>query len=655
MANLVDKLSAVNRENPTSALAQIDSILRDENRSSHGQTFESHHNVGHMRDEKVQKHDNYAEPTFHEKGHDDNADEEINSEDDDESSDVSSITNPTFQPGRHSSKQMDSLYIQENDHYAMHNSAENSNTLTYNPSTSSFRRPRPSHLQNYSKDASKDSNGMSRSEWKRQQLKMHPPPSTIKVKDDPVKSGSHRRNSSDVREKMLQKNMKIEASRGTQNEKLLDRKEKAMIAPSKPKKRLDNKLMADKQELAKKNRSWDEISNRLSKTRSEPKEHAKVYQEPGALSKQHPWDRNVNFVQTKDTSMDDAIGIEAELSTSGRNYDSYNHRNDIDAEISIEGSGISSEMQGRHFEKARRNIKGRSDRKRFHDQPKESSEKGPSASEKARRNSRGRSDRNRFHDQPKESIEKGPSASDDSASDQMPSIETPMTGIPQFNPSEQRMSSRSEKKSDSEGSSWVAMPPSSYFPDVNDDIEPINSKNSLESKGVSESLDMRGISAGVNKLKIQDEDGASEFRSITRLACKTNANKGPKLKEKKRGFLKAFMEKKKAKAPNAGYAASAAERSVSGHSNSVESRGVKSASHLQSKSTPNSPSIPGLNFHILPPPPGVLNVDYDGRSRAGYRSTSAPRQRSKSSEKFRSTSMAKKFNRVMQLYDSDET
>jgi len=176
----------------------------------------------------------------------------------------------------------------------------------------------------------------------------------------------------------------------------------------------------------------------------------------------------------------------------------------------------------------------------------------------------------------------------------------------------------------------------------------------LESKGVSESLDMSGISAGVNKLKIQDEDGASEFRSITRLACKTNANKEPKLKEKKRGFLKAFMEKKRAKAPSTGYAASAGAGSVSGHSHSVESRGVKSTSHLQSKSTPNSPSVPGLNFHILPPPPGVLNADNDGRSRAGYRSTSAPRQRSKSSEKFRSTSMAKKFNRVMQLYDSDE-
>lgn len=635
MANLVDKLSAINRENPKSALEQIDSILRQESRISHPQAFKNLHDVGGTSDGKMQSHDNYpARSNFTGKEYEDDErkDATSNNEDDDDSSDVSSITNPTYHQGASSSKQMEPIYIRENDRYNMHYPAPNSDfgerngdfdKLQFNPSTSSFRRPRPSHLQNYSKDVSKDSNAMSRSELKRQRLKNIPPPSTIKVKDDPVKSESPLQNSADFREKMLQKNMNIEASHANNYDKVSRKQETSMIVHDKPKNKLD-KSIANKQGLDQKIRDWDQLSNQLSTSRSE--ESSKGYQSAEAFSKPHPWNssNNINIVQTKDTSMEDAIGIEAEMSTSGHPYDSNTYRHDTEAETSLEGSRISNEVQGNHFEAARRNIKYRTD-------------------------------------------------SDRRNPNMMPSVDTSMTGIPQFNPNERQGlinegKVHNAKKSESEGNTRVAMPPSSIFPDIDDNFEPIVSKKSRESSDLSDILDTNGqyegvnqVSAAVNNLKMQYGDGDSESRAITRLSCKTIGNKEPKVKEKKRGFLRTFMEKKKTKASGLGYAASAAAGSVSGYSTSLESRGAKSASQFHSNSRPSSTQpISNMNFQILPPPPGVLkpmNTSSDKknvRSRAGHQNTSAPRHRSNSSEKFRSRSMARKFNRVMQLYDSDE-
>ena len=635
MANLVDKLSAINRENPKSALEQIDSILRQESRISHPQAFKNFHDIGGTSDGKMQSHDNYpAKSNFTGKEYEDDErkDATSNNEDDDDSSDVSSITNPTYHQGASRSKQMEPIYIRENDRYNMHYPAPNSDfgeingdfdKLQFNPSTSSFRRPRPSHLQNYSKDVSKDFNAMSHSELKRQQLKNFPPPSTIKVKEDPVKSESPLQNSADFREKMLQKNMNVEASRTKIYDKVSRKQETSMIVHDKQKKKLD-KHIADKQGLAQKIRDWDHLSNQLSTSRSE--ESSKGYQSAEAFSKPHPWNssNNINMVQTKDTSMEDAIGIEAEMSTSGHPYDSNTYRHDTEAETSCEGSRISNEVQGKHFEAARRNIKYRI-------------------------------------------------ASDRHNPNTMPSVDTSMTGIPQFNPSERHGLINEDKvhnakKSGNEGHTWAAMPPSSIFPDVDDNFEPIVSKKSRESSNLSDLLGTDGqyegvnqVSAAVNNLKMQYGDGDSESRSITRLSCKTVGNKEQKVKEKKRGFLRTFMEKKKTKASGLGYAASAAAGSVSGYSTSLESRGAKSASQLHSNSRPSSAQpTSNMNFQILPPPPGVLkpmNTSSDKknvRSRAGHRSTSAPRHRSSSSEKFRSRNMAQKFNRVMQLYDSDE-
>ncbi len=669
MASLVDKLSAVNRANPQSALAQIDSILKEESRSSHSQSYGNSNDLDNTKDVKLQQsHESYpesnlAEREFEDNGEDDNNDEE----EDDDSSDVSSITNPTFQPGTSNSKytkNLDSLYIQGDDRYNMHSTAPNNN-LGFNPSTSSFRRPRPSHLQNYSNDASKDPNTMSRSEWKRQQLQTFPPPSTIKVKDDQDINGDPLQDSADVRERMLQKNMKIEASRSNQsskvsrqpdnveasrfnrtnkvsrqpdkveafrankNNKVSRAPEKPRITQDKPKKKLD-RFINDKQELAEKIRGWDELSNQelsnqMSNSRSEQEANKEVRQNIAAFSKQHPWD-SAN-IQTKDTSMENADGIEASLSTRTHAFGSYMRELDVEAEISVGGSRAPSNTQANYFASARKNIKDKSGTNPFADDSVESNEKHAHT-------------RNRYPDFPDPEF---PDL-DQLDSNAIPNVAVSMNGIPQFNPSGQQQypsSNRDKKKSEGgEGGSWVEMPPSSFFPDVNEDFVPItsNSKPSRKPRVVS---------------KLQDKDlEDGDPRSIARLACKTVAPKEPKVKEKKRGKLNFFMKKKKNNPRSVGYTASASGGSMSGMSVSLESRGVKSASHVPSSSRP----IPQSNFQILAPPPGVSAVVKNAPSgRPGQQNASSTRRgRSKSSEKFRSSNMAKKFNRVMQLYDDDD-
>lgn len=658
MTNLVNKLSAINRENPENALAQIDSILRDESRSTYTKTLKNSHIADAKVDGKAQSQNKYiTESNLSGRECQDGEGGDIvsNNDDDDESSDVSSITNPTYKQvnGRpYSSTQMEPLYIRENDHYNMHNTLQNNivgetndgdfNTFTYNPSTSSFRRPRPSHLQNYSKDVLTNSNTMSRSEWKKQQLKKYPPPSTINVKDDLVKNKGPRQNSADFREKMLQKN--IQASRPNKNVEVSRELKTSMIVHGKPKKKLD-RFIADKEGFAEKNRDRDESSNQLSSSRLEQEQKAKGHQSIGTFTKRHPWDSNIDEVQTKDTSMENAVGIEAEISR-GHRYNSHTNMHDTEAENSVGDSGVSNEFQRNYVEEGIRNMNDGSLNKRSIDS---------NESEM---------------DMPVKGRHPDISASDNGNSNLMPNIDVSVSGIPQFSPSKQRKyedKGLGEKKSATKGSSWVAIPPSSYFPDVDDDFEPISSKKSRESNDFNELLGSEGsheginqVSAGFNKLNMQKEDGVTEFRSITLLSCKTIGSKEPKLKEKKRGFLRAFMEKKKTKASRVGYAASAAAASGSDHSASVESRGVRSASHISSKNRQKSTqSISEGNIRILPPPRGVLNqtktfTDKDVRSRVDYQSDLAPTHRSKSAEKFRSSSMAQKFNRVMELYDSDE-
>ncbi len=649
MADLVDKLSAVNRENPRSALAQIDSILREESRSSHTKSFDNSNDGSNSKSKLQQSHNDYpAARRDYEKNVVTNISNNEEEKDDDESSDVSSITNPTFQPGtsrKNYAKNAEALYILENDHYNMHSTAP-SNNIGFNPSISSFRRPRPSHLQNYSNDTSKEAKTTGRTEWKRHQIEQFPPPSTIKVKDDQGTTESPRQKSADVREMMLQKNRDIEAPRANKNKEVSREPpqesprgaEKPKPKPAKPKKKLD-RFISDKQELAEKIRGWDEMSNQLSTSRSQNEEKVDIRQNIAAFSKPHPWDSRA--VQIKDTSMENADGVEASISKRTHQYGSYMRELDVDAEISVGGSRVGS---GNPFERARRNIKDRSaDTNPFNDQYMESNEK----------------------DTHPRLLSPGFLGIDLKDSNAMPNVVMSMNGIPQFNPSDKNQfrssgKDRDEKKSDVEGSSWVEMPPSSFFPDVNDNYESVSSssKPSRKPSVVSSPL----ITTG-GQLKFQDGNRLSEPRSITRLACKTVSPKEPKTKEKKRGFLQKFMEKKKGNSRSVGYTASASAGSMSGHSVSVESRGVKSASYVQTGSTiraNTSDAMPrASNFQILAAPPGVLAAGKNApRGRGGHRnatSSSPGRGRSKSTDKFRSSSMEQKFNRVMQLYDSDET
>jgi len=179
------------------------------------------------------------------------------------------------------------------------------------------------------------------------------------------------------------------------------------------------------------------------------------------------------------------------------------------------------------------------------------------------------------------------------------------------------------------------MPPSSFFPDVEDDCNPISRKqNSINTK-LSEPKGsyQKGQSGRLNLSSARYDEAVPESRSLSRsLACTVGNKLSSKPREKKRGFLRGFLEKKKTKPGTAGYSASMATSSVADHSTSVESRGVKSASQLQSNSRTPSQSSPKrsiqTSIEVVEPanPP----------------------------EKFRSSSMAQKFNRVMELYDSDE-
>jgi len=710
MANLVDKLSAVNRDDPETALVQIDSILRQESLGPY-----------HIENFRKPRYTPESSPNGQlDDDDDEDEDDTFNNDGDDDESDVSSITNPTFQQGssrqhhdrvRAVSKKPDLLYIQENNHYSMHNVASTNigikdaciSKSPFNPSTSSFRRPRPSQLLNYTMstttspppDTTKDSFTMSRSERKRQQLKNDPPPSTINMKDDMANIETPIGQSNDVR--LLQSRDKFiqqeEIEMGTNIESSHSKKHTsnvsqgsstAMMLRGKPKKKLD-KFIADKEGLAEKIRVWDDLSNQMSKSRSEQDENIKNVEkrtralvEPHKINpRRHPWDElSMDFVRTKDTSMDGAIGVETEMAVREDHYNFERNTSETEAD------------------------------------------------------------------------------SHESSSDNlMPNINQPLKRIPQFNLHKQERSKYEQKiykdKTKENDITWEAIPPSSFFPDINKDCEPVlNEKyqkqeaSSLKSsspdwdpncsaesiyrypsksqrhsrsstdfssrkmcverhendpvdqvefqssrkeygKGEdpirtdqlskpknSQPSDIGEFLGGtryeeeinlsivdVNKVKVRNENRETESRSIARsLACTTVGSRELRPKDKRRGFLRAFMDRKKKKATaSAGYAASTG--SVAAHSISVESRGVKSMSQINSSSRSHctqSHSVSNGTLRILPDTRNGAVVDKRSREQISSRSASAPRPRSNSLEKFRTASMAQKFNRVIQLYDTDE-
>lgn len=501
---------------------------------------------------------------------------------------------------------------------------------------------------------------MSRSEWKRQQLKKFPPPATIKVKDDTLNAENSRQSSTDLRERILEKN--IESSRSKKNKEVYDEQETAKMMQKTPKKKLD-KFIADKQYLTKKIRSWDELSNQLSQARSDQEGSIQVRKtaekgmeaslsRPKRRSRGHPWDRKMDKVHTKDTSIEGEVRIEVEMERRGDGYISDTTKGGT----SRKGS---DNLQSRHFENARNNISSGNEHNPFDDH-----------------NFDGIGNHSRASAQFPDislSVDKG-------NSNMMPKVNSSLAGIPQFHPRNESQSKYEEKayenKYNDKNNTWVAVPPSSFFPDINDHCEPMGNcksqgKSEKQDSDPKELTELLAIDMAdernewslpnVDKLTTRNEGGIVESRSITRsLACKTAGNKELKPKEKKPGFLRAFMEKKKKKATGPGYAASAAVGSYGGLSTSVESRGVKSASQIHSNGNSLSAKPPTKgHIHLLPPPHGVRatkndSINSNERGRAGNRSASAPRPRSNSMDKFRSSSMAQKFNRVMQLYDTDE-
>jgi len=529
-------------------------------------------------------------------------------------------------------------------------------------------------------DTRKDSFTTSRSERKRQQLKKDPPPSTINVKDENPASietpagqssdvllSKSRRKITQLKEKNLGKN--IESNRSTKDSLNVSHESSStsMLLKGKPKKKLD-KFIADKQGLAEKIRVWDDLSNQMSKSRSEQEENiqnCKIIESRTralpefrkTIQRRHPWnDTARDLVQTNDTSMEGEIGTETQMAARENHYNSEIHTYEVEAE---NFSGI------------------------------------------------------------------GKAKFDESSSGNlMPNINQSLKGVSQFNSHKQEKSRYEQRRNRKDNtkendSTWEAIPPSSFFPDINEDCEPvrhersqtqdasspkssplerdinynIQSTNRYQSKsqpysrsptdsprrenapknsqpndlgeflgGNKYEKDINLSIADVNKFKMENENGVTESRSIARsLACKTVECTDLRPKEKRRGFLRAFMERKKKKAgASVGYAASAAAGSVTAQSTSAESRGVKSMSQINSSSISHSSQSPSRGtIRLLPPPHGVMDqrkgtVDESSRGRINSRSASVPRPRSSSLEKFRTASMAKKFNRVIQLYDTDE-
>lgn len=128
VAELVAKLSAVDRANPSEALAQIDSILRQEVMENSSEMKSENREFGSHSEAKYLS--NLPKNDFADLENDDSSEF-------DDSTDVSSITNPSFQRGSKGKNE----------------SFEGQDGRPPNPfavSTSSFRPPRPSALQAYS-------------------------------------------------------------------------------------------------------------------------------------------------------------------------------------------------------------------------------------------------------------------------------------------------------------------------------------------------------------------------------------------------------------------------------------------------------------------------------------------------------------------------
>ena len=151
VARLVAKLNAVKRDNPAMALAKIDSILRAESRSSSERSRDSREVGNSPTPPNRALNDSMEVPAAY---HDDDYEEDGDS---DEETSVSSITNPTYQSVKAPSVEFDG-----------------------GVSPSNRRGRRPNALENYAKKVQSPSE-VEESLSKAKTKKRTPPPSSIKV------------------------------------------------------------------------------------------------------------------------------------------------------------------------------------------------------------------------------------------------------------------------------------------------------------------------------------------------------------------------------------------------------------------------------------------------------------------------------------------
>ncbi len=329
VADLVAKLSAVNRANPAEALAQIDSILRQESRNTSIEA-DSQGLLTRQRD---------VVNTF---GDNETA-KQLDDDSDDETS-VSELTNPTFQSSSKSFR----------DEVRMLSQAYNDpNTKQQNPSalsTSSFRRPRPSGLQSYIPAKLQPEitpsylpvEVRSKSKERGEISYGHLPPLTIKVQEaqnsrspSPARLKDRIRvtvtHKSDARESpsaLPNLEDRVRLTIGQQNAKT---KRQSVNEQNEKRNRSEtaNHVISDKETLAAKIRDWDDMSHGRETPTREKKDipHLKNgrddHQSRGTLPaitkmhRVHPWDgeipSRVEKVETRDTSMENGAGVEAAI------------------------------------------------------------------------------------------------------------------------------------------------------------------------------------------------------------------------------------------------------------------------------------------------------------------------------------------------------
>ena len=362
ISKLVAKLSAVNRQNPSQALAEIDSILKAESDSNGG---------GSSLERSSEKH---LSSSSNVPGRDSNEEEEEDTCTDDETT-VSSITNPTYQSVRGGH---DQICISSPDQFL--HGGKIPTAIGHNPtnpfghgppSTAAFRRPRPSNLQSYvapPQESMPTAEKLPGNHSKDRKLRSRdPPPSTIKTKT-PSPSNTARSNDMPFgRERSTSPvfpDRKVVASNIERGQVDNEQGQDQDFDTDAKKSKLDS-FMSNSSALAEQIRVWDELSTGIDKSRSmestndrdetafptgdmhekrnsisEAAKPAADIELPkttksdgfGGLGKSsnipilpappqpasgrraHPWDKSIPIrhekVSAKDTSMDDGDGVE---------------------------------------------------------------------------------------------------------------------------------------------------------------------------------------------------------------------------------------------------------------------------------------------------------------------------------------------------------